>query len=380
MRSARGRDCRPQIANLSPAQPSPQHGQPQRHHAGFTLVELLVVIAIIGTLVGLLLPAVQSARETARLISCKNNLKQISLAVIGYEVARKRFPAAVTGLQNSVPCDSTVSAKRANWIVTVLPFLGEQAIYDSYDLSRSPCDPANKRARSAVIESMLCPTDSFNRQPFMGSSGVESQDYGDDWARGNYGANSSLRYLGNETSNGELSGSSPAGWANPYCRGIMGFNAAVRTTEITDGLTNTALLLELRAGLTSYDGRGVWALGMPGASSLWAHGGIFHDASGPNSPWFSADDIINCSQLREAYGTYELGDICMGCWPGGRIYWQGAAARSMHPGGICVSMADGSVRWITDMIQVLPSDQTNLSVWDRLMLSADGQIISADAL
>jgi len=346
----------------------------------FTLVELLVVIAIIGTLVGLLLPAVQAAREAARRISCQNNLKQLGLAVLNYESSRKRFPAAVTGLPNVMPCDSTVSAKRANWVVSVLPFLEEQSIRDSYDLSQSPCDPVNRRARSSVIQSMLCPSDSFNRQPFMGSSGEESQDYGDDWARGNYGANGSLRFLGNDCCDGEATGSSPAGWADNYRRGVMGYNTAVRTADITDGLSKTTLLLELRAGLTSYDGRGVWALGMPGASSLWAHGGIYHDANGPNSYWFAADDVINCFQLRNQFGTEGLGNKCMGCYPGGRAYWQGAGARSMHPGGLCISMADGSVRWITDMIQILPSDPTSLSVWDRLMLSADGQTVPADAM
>ena len=366
-------------SNESPGMRPPSHRSRISRRA-FTLVELLVVIAIIGTLIGLMLPAVQSVREAARRMSCQNNLKQISLAVLGYEAASKRFPAAVTGLPDVMPCDSTVSAKRANWVVSVLPYLEEQAVRDAYDLSQSPCDPVNKRARSTQIQSMLCPSDAFNRQPFMGSTGQESQDYGDDWARGNYGANSSLRFLGNDCCDGEATGSSPAGWADNNRRGVMGYNTAVRAADIVDGMSKTTLLLELRAGLTSYDGRGVWALGMPGASSLWAHGGIFHDANGPNTHWYAADDVINCFQLRNEFGTDGLGDKCMGCYPGGRMYWQGAGARSMHPGGLCVSMADGSVRWITDLIQVLPSDPTNVSIWDRLMLSADGQTVPADAM
>jgi len=350
-----------------------------RGRGGFTLVELLVVIAIISVLIGLLLPAVHSAREAARRIACQNNIRQVSLAVLGYEVARHRFPAAVTGLPDVLPCDSTVTAKRANWVVSVLPYMDSQTIRDAYDLSKSPCDEANRRARSSVIPSMLCPSDQFNRQPFMGTTGQESADYGDDWARGNYGANSSLRFLGNDCCEGEASGSSPEGWADSLRRGVMGYNNSVRAADITDGKSKTALLLELRAGLTTYDGRGVWALGMPGASSLWAHGGIYHDANGPNSYWYAADDVINCYQLRDAYGTEGLGEKCMGCYPGGRTYWQGAGSRSMHPDGVFVSFVDGSVHWISDFIDVMPSTPSSLSVWDRLMLSADGQTVNAES-
>ena len=346
---------------------------------GFTLVEVLVVVAIIGTIVGLLMPAIQSAREAARRVTCQNNLKQTTLAVLAYETSRKRFPVAVTGRANDPnPCDSNVADKRQNWIVRVLPFLEETSVYNRFDLSKSPTDESNRPARASRITTLLCPTDSNNRQRFMGSSGGESTMYGDDWERGNYGANSSLRFLGNDCCDGEATGSSAAGWADRFRRGVMGFNTAVTAAEITDGLSKTALLLELRAGLTSYDGRGVWALGMPGASSLWAHGGIFHDANGPNGMFYAADDIPNCFQLRNQFGTYQLGEMSMGCYPGGTTYWQGATARSMHVGGIFISFADGSVRWINDFIDVMPSTQNALSVWDKLMLSADGQHVSSD--
>lgn len=349
-----------------------------RKQNGFTLVELLVVIAIIGVLIGLLLPAIQAARESARRTSCRQNMKQIALALLNYEANRKIFPAAVTGDPDVMPCNSDVAVKRQNWVVSILPFFEQQSVYDAFDLSKSPADLVNANARSTRIQTFLCPSDVLNRVPFNGRSGGETTAYGENWARGNYGANSSLWFLGNDGNNGTDNGSSPENWANPIRRGVMGFNTAVRVAQVTDGTSKTAMILELRAGLTDYDGRGVWALGMPGASSLWAHGGIYHDANGPNSSFWAADDIPNCFNLRNQFGTMELGTLKMGCYPGGTSYWQGATSRSLHQGGVFMACVDGSVHWVRDEIDVMPSTAVNLSVWDRLMLSADGQVVSVD--
>src|SRR4051812_5373086 len=109
---------------------------------GFTLVELLVVIAIIGVLVALLLPAVQSAREAARRAQCEANIKNVSLAVLNYESARKRLPV---GMSFNPLLESTLSRLanyNQNWIIYILPYIEEQSTYDSFNFKRPINDPA----------------------------------------------------------------------------------------------------------------------------------------------------------------------------------------------------------------------------------------------
>jgi prepilin-type N-terminal cleavage/methylation domain-containing protein len=121
---------------------------------GFTLVELLVVIAIIGILVALLLPAVQAARESARRISCSNNLKQIGLAFQNYHDTFKYFP-------NS---DAGGSITRASAFTAVLPYLEQSNTYALYDFGLGNSDPPNLKAVSQRIEIYLCPSASLRRQ------------------------------------------------------------------------------------------------------------------------------------------------------------------------------------------------------------------------
>ena len=128
--------------------PRPVPGRADRFQAGFTLVELLVVIAIIGVLVGLLLPAVQSAREAARRIACTNNLKQVGLAVQLSHDVRNRFPA---GRMTRDPYD-------VSWAFRLLPFMEEQAIYDARNPDTTvPCwDPSNALAFRSPVATYFC--------------------------------------------------------------------------------------------------------------------------------------------------------------------------------------------------------------------------------
>ena len=106
-----------------------------RSKRGFTLVELLVVIAIIGILVGLLLPAVQAAREAARRMQCSNNLKQHGLALLNYESTHKRFPAGFTDYFNANPVGRDGGW---SWMAAVLPFMEQNALYQSLDFNWAP--------------------------------------------------------------------------------------------------------------------------------------------------------------------------------------------------------------------------------------------------
>jgi len=145
---------------------------------GFTLVELLVVIAIIGTLVGLLLPAVQTAREAARRSSCSNNLKQIGLGLLGHESSRKAFPA---GYSMSMLADSNTE-QSWGWATFILPFMEYQQLYDSLqptkrkltDLYKSGAAAADQALLQTNVPTYRCPSDSTpalnNLQQFGGSN------------------------------------------------------------------------------------------------------------------------------------------------------------------------------------------------------------------
>lgn len=345
----------------------------------FTIVELLVVIAIIGTLAGLLLPAVQSAREAARRMSCQNNLKQLALAVLNYEGSLKCFPAAYTHV-NGYSTSGAGGPNRMeelanlgpNWIVEILAFAEEIAVRNSIDASKPMADNSNQKARGARLAFMQCPSDTNVHLPFRGTSTPTTASLGDGWARGTYGANGALGFA-NYGWPDSAGGAEEAYWHS--LPGVMGGNTAVKHHELVDGTSNTVLIAELRAGVADSDPRGVWALGKS-SSSLWAHGGVMGDDYGPNCLYFAADDICTSPELIGTFGGQDAlvaagMPVSYGPW----VNMQ-QTARSMHVGGVFVAMADGSVRWITDFIQILPSSIGNLSVWDRLMVSKDGQPMS----
>ncbi|MBR5626433.1 MAG: DUF1559 domain-containing protein, partial [Thermoguttaceae bacterium] len=131
----------------------------RRSRLGFTLVELLVVIAIIGTLTGMMLPAVQSARETARRMTCTNNLRQIGLSISMYLDVLGCFPPTKT----TYLTDSGVRRDRHNILTLLLPYLEQTNIYDQIDLERPWSLAANRAGTRNRVPVFLCPTASSHR-------------------------------------------------------------------------------------------------------------------------------------------------------------------------------------------------------------------------
>jgi len=337
--------------------------------SGFTLVELLVVIAIIGILVALLLPAVQAAREAARRATCENNIKNVALAVLTYESARKTTPHGMTFPKSQESFMAQLATFNANWIINILPYLEEQPLYDAFDLKRPINDRTkpletnrNYNARGTQIAVLLCPSDDKNRELYQGATG--SSHFGN-WARTNYAGNAGGAYLLPACTPAELcaSSSDSEGWKSNKRRGVMGPNTSVAVRRITDGTTKTILVGEIRTGLTDKDARGVWAMGHAGASLL-AMFGSNGDANGPNACYLYSDDVYS-----NVCGTANGIGECMDCYSGDAFAQ--ATVRSKHTGGAYVAMCDGSVRFFTDDVETSGNFGSWGSLWDRLVASAD---------
>ncbi len=311
---------------------------------GFTLVELLVVIAIIAMLVAMLLPAVQSAREAARRATCQSNMRQLGIALNNYESAHAVLPPFFQARGGN---DTRIAEghKGANWLVMLLPFLEEQSLHDQWNFGA----PASENpVRSAEVAVFKCPTDNFSRE------GRHCAYAGGGWARGNYGMNVSPCEHG-------------VGGAKRGDGGIGGPNYSLRLRRITDGVSKTVAVDELRAGLNPEDLRGSWA--MPGLSAGTA--AMFGDADVPNACGGNSDDIENCP----ATGQFGVTSRCMGCFNSegtGQV-----APRSQHEGGVFVMMLDGSVHFISNDVESNALQEacgTPHGVWQAIHTRASGDI------
>lgn len=336
--------------NLFPYQGVKCQPRDRQHHSGFTLVELLVVIAIIGVLVSLLLPAVQSAREAARRMSCSNNLKQIGLGMHNYHDTFKAFPLPGIHVRDGYANASSTSSSHS-WNVMLLPFVEQQNIQDQWDMENRGGprgfreNPINLILGGTELPVFRCPSDAERKELFSPSSswGLDDGSRGG-LARSNYAINGGA---GNAISRTDYRVRHERG---PFHFGGSGRPSApysATIADIKDGTSNVILVGEIIAGDNRADIRGVWA---------YASGGHFSGGEpsyrenrillGPNG--IALDDLQMDRPGRCGY--VGVIDRQMRCIAGGSRGFQ--TARSHHPGGVQVCLADGSVRFVGQTIEL----------------------------
>jgi len=346
-----------------------------RRRNGFTLVELLVVIAIIGILIGLLLPAVQAAREAGRRTHCTNNLKQISLALLNHHDVHGSFPPGLphgspqAGLWKTGGTDTGVFCQGPNWASSILQQIEQAAMdekllgcLDNESHAADDCDrdKSGKPWREFGILKLpfyLCPSADVTEELF---DSWELENLTKANYAANFGADSYLSFQNSATAGAfgvvvpRGAGSVTQSYNHPSMKGRWksGWGEGTRMAEITDGLSNTLLVSELVAYDKAADGRGVWTWGGMGGST-------FTTRFGPNAR--DKDVIPACSP--EIPAGHPL--ACDQNQKDGNVW---ASARSNHKGGVNASQADGSVRFF--------SDETNLTVWRSLSTRAAGDVAS----
>lgn len=301
---------------------------------GFTLVELLVVIAIIGVLVGLLLPAVQAAREAARRMQCTNNLKQVGLAIHNYHDTFQQFPPAgyLYGWANTTSGNYEQDTpdklyKNHGGLTAILPFIEQQAIYEQFDFNQASSDYQRNTGTSIAgdpvasgnavlagtqVTAFLCPSDPGD--VLSSASGSYSPASGYRGAKTNYdfSVSRSSVYAFNRWRRADMSG-----------RFMFGENSDSKFASIIDGTSNTVAVGESLRSVAD------------GHSNAWAYRGWVMSGTdltyGINvtsipSSWTWISDQSDLKHRLRAWGS----------------------TGSLHPGGLNVCLADGSVRFITE--------------------------------
>ena len=222
---------------------------------GFTLVELLVVIAIIATLIGLLLPAVQSARESANRMACANNIRQIALGSANYESGQQRYPTSGEGKD---PSKSYVDVMNVNsFFVQVLPHIEEAGIASKWNFKQPYWSPNNLALATAQIKAFICPSNGISQESF---GGVCS-------AGGNFGRSDymPIAYTDLDPTTGKRN--KPSGTSrNAYKVGVLTYDQAGKVSNVSDGTSKTAIFWEDSGRESQHVGKRDAAVT---ASTLW---------------------------------------------------------------------------------------------------------------
>jgi prepilin-type N-terminal cleavage/methylation domain-containing protein len=287
---------------------------------GFTLVELLVVIAIIGVLVALLLPAVQSARESARRMQCTNNVRQIGLALHNFHDTNLTLPPGAVDVASNANKNAFVKFSIPTnvihgWAVFIYPYMEQKALSDQYQWNKNWYDVTNKNVYQTYVSGLICPSSPIpKRLDTLAKAPCVSTDYG--IMNGFNAPATTLFPLGLIDGNTNMA---PAG--------VMAVNSTDRFAEITDGLSNTFWVCEDdgRPQMYRANNQRIGTSRVTGAAML------------------DRDNEFVLHSYNAA-GTATPGPCFMNCFNDNEVY-------SFHPAGAMLLMGDGAVKFASSTMQ-----------------------------
>ena len=304
---------------------------------GFTLIELLVVIAIIAVLIALLLPAVQQAREAARRTQCKNNLKQLGVALHNYHDVSNRFPPGSISRTGGV----FGGPEWPYFIHFLMPYIDQSNTYSQLGLDWGRVGPwitpgVWPTTVQVPIPALQCPSDGLGGAIKTAGCAISLP---------------TSNYLGFFT--GLNDGQTAADVGAMRTAFAMNRGAAMR--DLTDGSSNTMFIAEYLTGTTG-DWRGWFYTNRAGAQFM-------HATNGPNST--IGDNLLAYPYACTASFNLPLQNLP--CTPDGNTNNNFATSRSRHVGGVHALLGDGAVRFVSNNI--------NLTTWQNLAWMADGNVI-----
>jgi prepilin-type N-terminal cleavage/methylation domain-containing protein/prepilin-type processing-associated H-X9-DG protein len=296
-----------------------------RHlRVGFTLIELLVVIAIIAILIALLVPAVQKVRESAARAECLNNMRQIGLAIHNYEGQYKGFPP----LKEDIGPNHAMTA-------FILPYLEQGALAQKYDITQNFSSAANRPVRHTIIKTFICPS-------VPTSDRITPTSFTPNGANWDYSILASIKTVGaNPVSAGLIP---PYSSTNKPGPGLLEANTRTRTTQVSDGLSNTLVIVERGGGPATY------------------RAGNFISSTGGDNIWADSDGYISLDGSTPD-GVTKPGPCAMNCYNNDDPY-------SFHSGGSNVLFGDASARFIKQSI--------NIAYFGYMITRAGGELIPDD--